>query len=75
MNSGMISGIINIIFGLIMAIGGLTGKLALRGTDSGGALAALGLALIAWGAFKLWRQHRATQPQPDLAPDQDKLRP
>ncbi|MCE9591021.1 MAG: hypothetical protein K8S99_10895 [Planctomycetes bacterium] len=43
----------NIIVGIIFVIGGLTGKLALVGTQSGVALAAVGAALIAWGAFRV----------------------
>ena len=46
-------GIINIILGLIMVIGGLTGNLALIGTNSGTALAVVGGLLIAWGGFRL----------------------
>lgn len=49
---------INIIIGLVMVIGGLSGKLALKGTNSGGALAALGAALIAWGVLRMtvWKK-------------------
>ena len=46
-------GIINIILGLIMLIGGLSGKLVLIGTNSGWALAAIGGVLILIGGFRL----------------------
>jgi hypothetical protein len=39
----------NIIIGIAFIIGGLSGKIALRGTDSGGAIAALGGGLLIWG--------------------------
>ena len=43
----------NIGFGLVMLIGGLTGKLALIGTDSSEALAVVGGALTAFGVFQV----------------------
>ncbi len=43
----------NLIIGIGMIIGGLSGKLALRGTGSGIALAVLGVILSAWGVFQL----------------------
>ena len=39
----------NIIFGIVFIVGGLSGKLALIGTNSGGALAGLGALMILWG--------------------------
>lgn len=45
-----------IIIGLVMVIGGLSGKLVLIGTDSGVALAVLGVALIIWGVVRLVKQ-------------------
>jgi len=50
--------VINIIIGLVMVIGGLSGKLALKGTNSGGALAVFGGALIAWGVLRMtvWKK-------------------
>ena len=42
-----------IIIGLIMVIGGLSGKLVLVGTQSGIALAVLGGVFIAWGLMKM----------------------
>ena len=42
-----------IIIGLIMVIGGLSGKLVLRGTESGKALAVFGALLIVWGLVKV----------------------
>lgn len=49
----------NIIIGLVMIIGGATGKLALRGTSSSGALVALGVGLLAWGVFQLARNRNS----------------
>lgn len=46
-------GIINIIFGIIFIVGGLSGKLVLLGTHSGGALAGLGVALLVLGFFRM----------------------
>jgi len=48
-------GIINIVIGLVMIIGGLSGNLVLKGTESGGALAAIGVLLILIGLFRLTR--------------------
>ena len=44
---------VKIIIGLVMVVGGLSGKLVLRGTSSGGALAVFGAVLIVWGVIKL----------------------
>jgi hypothetical protein len=46
-------GIISIVIGVVMVIGGLSGKLVMRGTESGVALAVLGGVLIAVGLFRL----------------------
>ena len=43
----------NIIIGIIMIIGGLSGKLVLIGTESGVALAALGAGLALFGVFRM----------------------
>lgn len=45
----------NIIIGIIFIAGGLSGQLALRGTDSGGALAAVGGGLVIWGIVQMVR--------------------
>jgi hypothetical protein len=46
-------GIISIVIGAIMVIGGLSGKIVLRGTQSGGAAAAIGGVLIIIGIARL----------------------
>ena len=46
----------NIIIGLVFIVGGLSGKLALLGTDSGLALAALGVGLVIWGGVQVARK-------------------
>jgi hypothetical protein len=44
---------VKIIIGLVMVIGGLTGKLVLIGTNSGVALAAFGAVMIVWGIARI----------------------
>jgi hypothetical protein len=46
-------GIINIVIGVIFVIGGLTGRLALIGTNSGPAIAVVGGLLIAFGVYRM----------------------
>lgn len=43
----------NIILGIIFIIGGLSGKLVLIGTQSGAALAVVGVVMVLWGVFRL----------------------
>lgn len=70
---------LNIIMGLIFVIGGLSGKLALRGFNSPELLAAIGAVLIVWGITQVRRSRRvdaetrpsnATEysPPPDSSP-------
>ena len=54
----------NIIIGLVFIVGGLSGKLALIGTDSGPALAALGAGLLIWGVVQMARARQARKPAP-----------
>jgi hypothetical protein len=42
-----------IIIGIIMIVGGLSGKLVLVGTDSGIALAVVGVGMIIWGIARI----------------------
>ncbi len=42
-----------ILIGLVMIVGGASGKLALRGTGSSGALVVVGVILLIWGVAKL----------------------
>jgi hypothetical protein len=49
----------NIIFGLVMIIGGASGKLALKGTGSSGALMALGVVLLIWGGVQMAKRGQA----------------
>jgi hypothetical protein len=46
-------GIINLIIGGVMVIGGLSGSLVLKGTQSGGGLAVVGLVLIGVGVYRI----------------------
>jgi hypothetical protein len=48
-------GIVNISIGIVFIIGGLTGNMALRGTQSGGAIAAVGGFLVLLGLFRMTR--------------------
>jgi hypothetical protein len=46
----------NIIFGIVFIIGGLSGKLALRGTHSSTALVVVGVVLLLWGLYRMSRR-------------------
>ncbi len=41
-----------IIIGIVMIVGGASGKLALRGTNSSGALVVVGVLLLGYGIYK-----------------------
>ncbi|MGA2254995.1 MAG: hypothetical protein ABSG53_10060 [Thermoguttaceae bacterium] len=49
-------GIINIVIGLVFIVGGLSGGMVLRGTNSGMGLAVLGVVLTGWGIFRFVKQ-------------------
>jgi hypothetical protein len=49
----MVGGIWKIAIGLTFIVCGLKGELVLKGTDSGGALAVLGVILLGWGVFRI----------------------
>ena len=49
----------NIVIGIVFIIGGLSGNLALRGTQSGEALAVLGGVLVIWGGVQLFRRRQS----------------
>ena len=51
----MARGILSLIIGGVMVAGGLSGQLVLRGTGSGGGLAAVGLVVIGIGVFRIVR--------------------
>ena len=48
----------NIILGIVFIVGGLSGKLALIGTNSGGMLALFGAGLLVWGVVQIARARR-----------------
>lgn len=52
----------NILIGIVFIVGGLSGKLALIGTNSGEALAALGAGLLIWGVVQRERAKKAQAP-------------
>lgn len=49
---------LNIIIGIIFIIGGLSGELVFKGTNSGGLLAAVGVVLVIWGAYRLSQKRK-----------------
>jgi hypothetical protein len=53
----------SVIIGLIFIVGGLSGKLALIGTNSGVALAVVGVLLVGRGIYRIRRQKAQQQPQ------------
>jgi hypothetical protein len=46
-------GVISIIIGIVFIVGGLSGRLVLMGTQSGAALAAVGVVILCVGFFRL----------------------
>jgi hypothetical protein len=52
---------ISVIIGIVFIVGGLTGNLTLIGTNSGAALAIVGVFLLGRGVYRLRRQ-RAQHP-------------
>jgi hypothetical protein len=46
----------DIIIGVVFIVGGLSGRLALIGTNSGVALAVFGGVLVVWGIVKVKRR-------------------
>ncbi len=52
----------SIIIGLIFIVGGLTGTLALVGTNSGTALAVVGVLILARGIYRVRKQRAQHQP-------------
>ena len=54
----------NIIIGILFIVGGLSGQLALVGTNSSGALVVVGFGLVGWGIFKMARARGAGAPGP-----------
>jgi len=51
-------GFFNIIFGVVFIIGGLSGGMVMRGTQSGIALAVLGVILLAVGVIRIVHSRR-----------------
>lgn len=51
----------SIIIGLVFIAGGLSGKLALVGTNSGVALAVVGALLVVRGIYRIRKQRAAQQ--------------
>jgi len=50
----------SVIIGLIFIVGGLSGQLALIGTNSGTALAVVGVLILGRGIYRIRKQPRAT---------------
>jgi hypothetical protein len=49
----------NIIIGIILIIGALSGKMVFIGTESGGLLGGVGVILVLWGAYRLYQKRQA----------------
>lgn len=49
----------NIVVGVVFVVGGLTGKLALRGTESGPAIAVVGAGLVIYGIVQVVKGKKA----------------
>lgn len=58
----------HIIIGILFVVGGLSGQLALIGTNSSGALVVVGFGLAGWGIFKMVRAKADSGPGPGLGP-------
>lgn len=56
-----ITPMLNIIIGILFIAGGLSGKVALKGTDSSMALAAVGGGLLIWGIVQVVKGRRAQE--------------
>lgn len=56
---GTMAGIFNIVLGLVFVVGGLSGGLVFRGTDSGQLLAVVGVVLVAYGGYQAWKAAKA----------------
>jgi len=55
-------GLWSVLVGLVMIIGGASGQLALRGTNSSTALIVVGVCVLAFGGYQLiadWRKKQA----------------
>jgi hypothetical protein len=48
----------NIVIGVVFIVGGLSGRLALIGTNSGELLAVLGAGLLIWGIVQVVQSRR-----------------
>jgi len=51
----MTGAVVNIVIGFALAAAGATGRMALLGTQSSGALVVAGLGVAGFGVFQLWR--------------------
>jgi hypothetical protein len=62
----------NIIWGILLILGGLSGQFVLIGTNSSGALIALGVGLVIWGIIKTATSSKE-QPVSTASPEQNIL--
>jgi hypothetical protein len=53
---GAVTPIFNIVLGAACIVGGATGRLALFGTHSSGALVVAGVVAVGMGVYQLWRR-------------------
>ncbi len=52
-------GIVHLILGAVFILGGLSGRLVLIGTHSGGALAVIGIVLVGLGLYRMAASRRS----------------
>jgi hypothetical protein len=55
------AGLWNLAFGVVLLVGGLSGKLTLLGTGSSTALAVAGGVMAVWGGSQIWRSRRKSR--------------
>ena len=62
-------GLFNIAIGIFMIVGGLSGHLVLKGTNSGEALAVVGLVVLGIGFYRMFSQPANAGAAPEGSPD------
>jgi hypothetical protein len=55
----MIRGIVFLLIGAVLIVGGLSGRIVMRGTTSGGAIAMLGAVVALFGVYRLLLARKA----------------
>lgn len=63
-------GIVNVIVGLVMLGGAMSGKLVFRGTTSSTPLGVIGVVLIGVGIYRIVQNQAGNKPPDDQSPPQ-----